>query len=324
VFWSNPGWLIVRANRERRKRVPERNRWPCQALRSSRKGLELPAWARGSRCHLRCWAPLSCFCKGIQDRNMTRRGHVYWQSHGIGAWPHQALHLTSSWAQKRKSHSKKAETFLEAETTITHALCSCLYFLGSSLVTRQGRLGGVVFQKEIITNILGNWGQNSIGNWGWMGLPSLNIQTLGLKLSLDQRTLSWLIISLAVLPIHPQLSFQELRNPLAATHTHTHTSGSEESSKKILEIQFHLLLYSNRHCGDYSLPLPAAVLLHRNLPCIFSMCMELDLCGVFLVCTQASREEEFRLAVECTAESVRTLPGLKSTCVSLNVYCMIG
>ena len=157
-----------------------------------------------------------------------------------------------------------------------------------------------------------------------MGLPSLNIQTLGLKLSLDQRTLSWLIISLAVLPIHPQLSFQELRNPLAATHTHTHTSGSEESSKKILEIQFHLLLYSNRHCGDYSLPLPAAVLLHRNLPCIFSMCMELDLCGVFLVCTQASREEEFRLAVECTAESVRTLPGLKSTCVSLNVYCMIG
>ena len=44
-------------------------------------------------------------------------------------------------------------------------------------------------------------------------------QTLELKLSLDQRTLSWLIISLTVLPIHPQLSFQEPRNPwpLAAT-----------------------------------------------------------------------------------------------------------
>ena len=44
-------------------------------------------------------------------------------------------------------------------------------------------------------------------------------QTLELKLSLDQRALSWLIISLADLPIHPQLSFQEPRNPLPLAAT---------------------------------------------------------------------------------------------------------
>jgi hypothetical protein len=42
-----------------------------------------------------------------------------------------------------------------------------------------------------------------------MGFPS---QTLELKLSFDQRTLSGLIISLSILPIQPQLSFQEPRN----------------------------------------------------------------------------------------------------------------
>ena len=38
-------------------------------------------------------------------------------------------------------------------------------------------------------------------------------------MGLDQRTLSWLVISLVILPIYPQLSFQEPSNlwPLAAT-----------------------------------------------------------------------------------------------------------
>lgn len=46
----------------------------------------------------------------------------------------------SSWEQKRKSHREKAEDFIEAEMTITHVLCSHLYFLGE--------LGGVVLQPE--------------------------------------------------------------------------------------------------------------------------------------------------------------------------------
>ena len=52
-----------------------------------------------------------------------------------------------------------------------------------------------------------------------MGLPPLNSRPYNYRLSLDQRTLSWLVISLAILPIHSQLSFQETSNkwPMVAT-----------------------------------------------------------------------------------------------------------
>ena len=43
--------------------------------------------------------------------------------------------------------------------------------------------------------------------------PPIRNQTLELKLSLDQRTFSWFIISLIVLPMHPQPSFQVRSNP---------------------------------------------------------------------------------------------------------------
>ena len=54
------------------------------------------------------------------------------------------------------------------------------------------------------------------------GSPPLNLDLRIKTLTLEQRTLSWLLISLAVLPIHPQLSFQEPSNPwlLVATQVH--------------------------------------------------------------------------------------------------------
>ena len=85
--------------------------------------------------------------------------------------------------------------------------------------------------------------------------PPLNSDPRIKTLSLDQRTLSWLVISLAILPIHPQLSFQEPRNPwpLVATRFKTTDALWFSHEQKKLDFKCVCILERDRQTSPHRL-----------------------------------------------------------------------